>query len=471
MTLLNLMLSLFPIALGFASGPVIMPEGGGNASPGVVPEIEPTSPEPVSEEPTRELPEEPELPEAPKPEDKVTAADIIDWRQVPNDVKNHINELAKSNPKLANMVQNAVYTSQTFLREFPQGLKEAQDLKRTIDEAGGVEEINNLRGIHQSLVDEQELMDNQARTGDPAILDNFMEVAGDGFNKLMPAALDKWLAKDPDMYSHVLGKIMVNSLTEAGIVSNFNMALKMLALNNEEATKVAMDALREAANWMNGLNKIATTVPTKPQADPRIAEQQQQIDNEKAQIFNEKFSNQFGAWRNREIRQQLDTIAPRRNLSDYQRATFGQKVVDEMKEILTADQEYMKNLERIYNSKDMDALLRFTKSRNAKLLPDVTRKVYRQLFSSGGLGTKKPQVADGSGVGFEPTSTQGGAGGNGRAPVQPTLPKGWVRVEPERAPRPDEIDNVKTDFKMKYNKSAVLKSGRKVYWGAKVPTD
>ena len=68
--------------------------------------------------------------------DELPGEEKIDWRTIPQNVRNLLGELKKSDPKLANLVQNAVYTSQTFSKEFPGGLKEAQALKQAIDAAG-----------------------------------------------------------------------------------------------------------------------------------------------------------------------------------------------------------------------------------------------------------------------------------------------------------------------------------------------
>lgn len=385
----------------------------------------------------------------------------IDWRIVPADVKAHIQAIAAENPKLGNLLQNAVYTSQTFLKEFPGGLKEAQKLKADVEEVGGFEEVKTLRATHQQLVDEQESMDNQARTGDPAVLDNLVSIAGnDGFSKLMPTAIDRWASTDPDNYSHVMGKVVVSAMREGGVIENINLAFKMLGLKTPEATDVGIEALKKVAEWANKVGSVAAKAPEKPKVDPQIASQQEQINNEKAQIFNQKFSDTFGGWRNDRIRTEVAAITPKdRNHTDFQMNTIGNRVVEEIKGILTSDAEYQKNLKRIYDSRNMAELLKFTKARTDKLLPEAVKKVYRSLYSDF-TGKKKVVVTPAKGAPV--------AGKEAPAKGAPAV-KGWTKVKPENAPKPDDIDRSKTDFAMGFRKQAILKNGQQIYWGDKIP--
>ena len=377
----------------------------------------------------------------------------IDWKTVPAEVKSHIQEIAKTNPKLGNLLQNAVYTSQTFLREVPGGLKEIKALKGAIEEVGGIEEIKNIQGVHKALVDEQEALDTQAREGNPIVLDNLIEIAGDGFGKLMPTAMNRWEQRDPLGYQHEMSKLMVGALKEGGVVSDLNMAFSMLKLNTAESIKEGVACLQRVAAWANALNGKAIKPPERPQVDPKIASEQKKIDDQKAQLFNQEFSSEFGSWRNRTIMSEVGKIANGRQLTEYQMNTLGERVINDIKNILTADPDYMKDLRRLYDARDKAELLKFARNRTAKLLPEVTKKAYRQLFST--TSGKKQAVKKAATPAVPAVAA---------APV-----KGWTKVGPDKAPTPDQIDSKKTTFEMKFRKQAFLKDGTKVYWGSHVP--
>jgi hypothetical protein len=381
-------------------------------------------------------------------------AKAVDWKTISPEVKAHIQEIAKTNPKLGNLLQNAVYTSQSFLREVPGGLKEIKALKASIEEVGGLDEIKNIQAIHKNLVDEQEALDNSAREGNPAVLDNLIEIAGAGFPKLMPTAMNRWESQDPEGYQHQMSKIMVGVLKEGGVVADLNMAFTMLKMNTAEAKAEGVACLQRVAAVINDLGKRALKAPEPPKVDPTIATAQKSIDDQKAQLFNQEFSNEFGSWRNKEINKEVAKISNGRQLNQYQADTLGQKIVDEIKDILTSDTDYMKNLNRLYSARDKAELLRFVRARTLKLLPDATKKAYRQLFSNPGKKSVLPKP-----------------NGKAAAPVAAPAVKGWTRVAPDKAPSPDQIDSKKTSFEMKFRKQAILNNGTKVFWGSHVPSE
>lgn len=385
----------------------------------------------------------------------------VDWRSVPPAVKAHIAAIAKTDRTLANQLQNAVYTSQTMLREFPGGLKEAQSLKTAVEEAGGLEGIAKIQETHDQLVEEQEILDNKARTGDVSVLDNLAEIAGaEGFVKLVPKALDMMAKMDPDTYSHIMGKVIINALQEGGVVANLNLAFRMLALNNEGATKEGIEAIKAVAEWANKINSISVTAPKKPDIDPGLKAGQEALNAREAAVFNKEFGSEFGSWRDGRITEEINLELGKRTLNPEQRKVLGNKIVAEIANILTADSKYMKDLNKIYATRNKDELLKFTKNRTDKLLRDATKKSYRALFSNPGKKVVKPQVgADGKPIVAAP------------AAAAAQVVKGWTKIEANKAPAPDEVDNTKTPFDMKFKKQAILKNGQKVYWGTRVPTD
>lgn len=400
-----------------------------------------------SEEPEAEEPQTP-----PSGKEKTE----VDWRTVPPEIKAHLGEIAKTNPKLANMLQNAVYTSSSFLKAVPGGLKEITQLKRDIDSLGGIQEMRTMAETHKNLVDEQEALDNRARSGDPGVLDTLIEVSGpEGFSKLMPTAMSRWAAADKAGYLYTISQVMVDSMRQSGFVSDLNLAFKMLKLNNPAATAEAVECLNRCANWANEVNKVATTVPEKPKVDPQIESQQRDIEQQRTRLFNDKFSADFGDWRVRQINNELSSLLNGRQLNDYQRNTLHQRIVEDIKDILVADTDYMKSLQRLYDARDMAELQKFTRARTLKLLPEVSKKAFKFLFSGSTPPKKTPAKA---------------ASANGQAPLA-AVPntKTWTKIDPSKAPAPDQIDDKRTPFEMKFRKQAILKNGTMVYWGDKVP--
>ena len=108
---------LFSSTLFFAAGSVVLNDGAAN----LVPTTVETGGDGAAEEVTTEdVDKTADGEQVAAGEGALPAKDdakALDLRTVSPEVKSHLKELAKTNPKLANAIQNAVYTSQTFLKE------------------------------------------------------------------------------------------------------------------------------------------------------------------------------------------------------------------------------------------------------------------------------------------------------------------------------------------------------------------
>lgn len=455
---------LFGFSILFAAGPVVISEGGGEGLPASGEESdtgEKTGGEEEQEVAEEGAGEKEGEGSGEKPE-KSSATLHLDGRTIPPEVRAHLQAISKENPKLGNLLQNAVFTSQSFLREFPGGIKEAQSLKKSIDEFGGLEEAQKIKQNYQALSDEQEALDSKARAGDPEVLQNLVEISGEGFSKLMPHALDLWASKNPAEYEHVVSKVIVSAFQTGGLVSNLTLAAKMLSMDGQPAKDAAIEALNNVISWANKINDISKKAPERPKVDPDIERQQKELEGQKEQIFRDKFNSQYGAWRDSQIQKELSSIAPGKKFSDFQMQSIGNAVVARVKNILIQDPEYTKSLEKIYNTRDLDELLKFSKSRVTRVLPGAVKDVYHRLYAETSLGGKKKAAASGQKSSEKP-------GEKKSASAAAPAAKGWVKLS--AGPKPDEIDNGKTSFEMKFRKGAILKDGRKVYWGEKPPKE
>jgi hypothetical protein len=120
---------------------------------------------------------------------------------------------------------------------------------------------------------------------------------------------------------------------------------------------------------------------------------------------------------------------------------------------LLKDTGFNTKYDNLCNAKDHDGAFKLLQSkaemrtqRGTTLLADATKKVYRTWYGEPKLGSKPaPKVGQ---------------------QQQVAAPKGWVRVA--KAPSPDEIDS-RASRGLIYNSQAVLKDGRKIYWGDRVP--
>ena len=115
--------------------------------------------------------------------------------------------LAKINPVLPAAMQKAAFELQGLYREFPGGLKEAVQLRNTIQEFGGIEGAKEL----QSAVSEYGQLEQQFEKGDPGFMTSLAEAAPEAFSQIMPAGLERWKQTDPEAFNHTVARAIVDT--------------------------------------------------------------------------------------------------------------------------------------------------------------------------------------------------------------------------------------------------------------------
>ena len=103
-------------------------------------------------------------------------------------------ELKAIDPALPAAIQKAGHELGRFYGEFPGGLKEAVALKQTLSEYGGVEGLKEVT----AAVSDYAALEQKFETANP----EFWKIADEmpqSFSQIMPAGLEKWKEKDPEM--------------------------------------------------------------------------------------------------------------------------------------------------------------------------------------------------------------------------------------------------------------------------------
>lgn len=362
-----------------------------------------------------------------------------DGRTLPVELKALLSELKTKNPKMEKIVRGLFFADGAWKKEFPGGLKEAQALKQQIEQTGGTEAVQSLQ---EELKGHKDLQDKWNR-GDVSYVDDIASENPASFAKMVPRALDRLATGSPETYNHLMGQVIHATMRDANIPTQIYLAEQMLATGNvEEAKRI----IGEIKGFVGSMEQLAKQAPKQPQEDPKAKElsaREEAIKNQERQAFNQSIAGEYNSYRDAAIGKAIDAQLNGKKVSDYARQTILKNAINEISEVLSKDGGYKAKFERLYNAGDKAEIVKFAKSRVDGLIEKSVQKVYRELYSEGTLGTKKPALKP-NGVDTKPAEA------------------GWVKLA--SAPRPEEIDNSKTSFDMKYHSKAVLKNGKKVQW-------
>lgn len=366
--------------------------------------------------------------------------DPKDKEYVSKILKEKIDAIKAIDPAFANKLRTLNHEVSGLYREFPQGLKEAVQIKQTLGEYGGVEGLKETA----AAISDYQALEGMFEKGDPAFMVQLADALPQAFSQIMPAGLEKWKQADPEMYNHVQAKVMVQTLDAA----NFSNTLEQIwgALDGEKQ-KPLKDAIAALWQTIDGYRQAGAKAPerkTNPQ-DEALTRREQELAAREQKALLSPIAN--------EGRQQIQTITDREMNGSYQwsatdpdiKAAVSERVRQEVVKASSKDRTFVQEFDRLRDRGDAQGLSRHVKNFQERVTPGIVQRVAK-LFAV------KPK-----GAGPQVVKKPVAAASNGKAPDQ-----GWVRIS--KQPSGKEIDWSRTDEDMVMSQKAVLKDKRRVVW-------
>lgn len=379
--------------------------------------------------------EQPELIDDAKPEDDAEVkaakedAELVKQLQekgVPSKYK----DILKKEPFL----RDSVMGYKAFRAEFPQGLKEAREYRDLVSEIGGKEGIEALRADVKAGED----LDALVMAGDPQAIEAILKTSPEGFVKLMPSALEKFQAADPDAYNHVLGRVVFNTIKDSAVLDAYHALVK--AGDNDSAKKLA--------DFYNHLEALASKQPEK-----KVDAERQKFEAEK-KSFEENKKEEFsrgvsGEMRTFNAKTLEGELAKQFKAAGKDYEAFKKKAPDSVIEMLNScnnallkemekDATFVKQHNSLLEARDRAKVLAMTQKKVSSVAAEAVKRVYR-LFNAPGTA---------------PAPKKPGAVGVDNKPVA----AGTIRLS--KAPEPQKIDRQRTTDDMIFDNTAYL-LGRK----------
>lgn len=344
-------------------------------------------------------------------------------------------------PSLPGLIRDAVFAQKTLLREFPRGLREAVALRDAFESAGGE---TGLREQQEAIADYGRL-EQWFEAGDKQFVDRLAEASPEAFSAMMPSGMEAWRQKDPEMYTHVMARVMMNTLGQNAIPT-LNSVYKILAAikDNDNAANAA-NGIAQLHDRLLGFDESAKNVPER-----KIDPQKQQLNQREQELSQREMRANLSPVRSEGLRQ-IESVTDSEMNRSYQwtetDSDVQQAVRNEVQHrIIKAskkDSAFMNGYQRLQEQGDWNGLKRHVTRFQARVLPNIVQQAAR-LFNV------KPKAAR--------TTTKTSTTTNTTAKVD----QGWTKVS--GPPNSKDVDRSKTTSDMVYDGKAILKNGKKVIW-------
>jgi hypothetical protein len=407
-----------------------------------------------------------------------------DGRKMPAALRSHIAELkAAGKGDLAKEINTVFWgfkkLQSDLVQAFPGGLKEAVELKTQLEEAGGLDSIQELQGE----IDEWRSVDEQLSNGDPNVVKTMFEQFPDGLKAVMPAALDNWANVDADGYDRHMAGVAYSTLNGSGIPTDLQLAYSLLEqydLDKNPPLKRILGILAKSYNWIGNLGKFAAEKPAAAAGagkqgikDTKLTEREQRVAASERKQTISTISTNFQSFTTPKFESHLkDLFKDKAIPAHVNKQEVYKRAIANVFLVLGAGGNAAKGIKSQFEKKydayldngDQQGALKFLQSRAEPLMADAVSKAYKWLYRGESSGK-----GNGAGAGKGNAAAAAGKGGNAAAGDGSNADGGFVLIGYD--PKPSSIDRSKTTNAMIFKNQAILKSGKRVTWKKGAPAE
>lgn len=366
-------------------------------------------------------------------------------------IKAHIEALKKTNPALAKELKNTFFMVEALKKEFPGGLPELRQVKQTIDELGGAEGIEGLKGERA----EWNALDDKFINGDPTVLDDFAKFNPDAFAKIAPAVLDKLAAVDKATYDHALSGVFAATLDSWRFFDTLDRVAESIGRivddKGQQLCARELQLLSGLAKQYDTIKELASKAPQKPVKDEKdaVSQERAQIAQEKARVAAEYVGNatQFHAQKQydsvlpAEARNQKLDLERMKSAGSYDRML--RQLDEEVAREISKDKSFGQKLGSSLAAGRKDEAVQLSNSKFDAVVGQVVKRVVREWATL-----------------MNPAGAKAKASANGAQPA----PAGVKKLE--TPPDLEMVDRTVPGWRDNYmmHSKAKLKTGQQVSW-------
>lgn len=383
------------------------------------------------------------------PDPKAGAQDPKIGGALPKNVKTALETLKATDPTAAAWLKDQIFANRDFRQQFPGGMEEVKALK-TAAETFKTEFPEGVAGIKAEKA-EWAGIDQAWNNADPRVLDTWIEMNRDSFGKLMPTAFGKYADIDPAGYQYHMAGIFTSTLAGMNVTANLHMLTQALEMGNTEYAKKILGAVNTSLEALN------TTARTKPAASAKAPDQDArgaELDSREAKIWINETAAPINAAKTLAIKSELKQYLKGTEIDDETYGALEAQTLKYLDELLKQDPNFGPTFNKYIQAHDRAGITRYMQSKISELLPSQggkpgpVERAYKLFFRGAAPKAAKPAAAAAPGA----------------APVKAA--PGWTRVA--QGPEPNEIAPGQHD-RIFDHQAAVLRDGRKVYWGKNPP--
>jgi hypothetical protein len=373
-----------------------------------------------------------------------------------------LEKIRAENPALAKKIHTQLIRIDRADKALPEGFEKAATMVKEVEglaypgtQGQPIEQI--LQSAKAELQGWREF-DVKISKGDPAIIEELVTATPEGFQSLIPAALNKYAEVNPDGYSTLVTQAVVADMDSSQIPLQMKLMETFLPrLPDSPEKSELIRAYNSVIGWVNKIRGFAAkpivAVKGNGSAENQPSKEEEQAKRE-TDITRREWNARSTGRGHELISSETARILGATKPTDQQRQQITAKVAEELDARLAANREYGAAMRAFLANKNYEGYKRRLHSEYQKLIPGAVRRAIDDLGIKASKGAAKPGEKPGQKPG------PGNARPGGKAA------EGFERIAgpPRTIKGMPMIDLVATTHSMLMNRQAILKGGRKVRW-------
>lgn len=317
------------------------------------------------------------------------------WKQV--------KDRLKDSPELHRKVKEALHLADDVYKRFPDGVTKTAErlqlLSQLDDNPEDPEYVAGSTPIEQVIsntIAERGFwrdFDNAFQQGDAKVVNQMIEANPGSFQKLIPAAMDKYAELNPDGFSSYICKSVSSFLNEAEIPLQLKLLDRVLPASSEDpGLQTVIDAFKAIRGVVSQIDLTAkkpievkggqTAQATQGTGNDLESREQNILHNEWLQEIRPR-SESFAV-------SEVQRIAPKTRFTPAEVSTIKNAVRQEINARVAVDQGYQQKVKSLLRAKNKAAYAMTVESQHKKIIPGAVKRAVDDILAKRkAVGTKK----------------------------------------------------------------------------------
>lgn len=400
------------------------------------PEISPAVDDNEGVDAPNETPDGLNEPESEQPEgEKGPEPELFDGNKLTDKTKAFLDKARAEDAQFAAKIRHALMAGEALKAVLPGGVKEAQQLRQTIEDLGGTEGIQEIQSERAEWTE----IDRQYSTGDPRFIDTLVKESPDAFLQLAPAMIGKFAELNPDGHSAYVCSVLVSDM----LVSRVPLIMERLEDFIPKDQPNAVAAFAKLNQYFARIEELSkkpvTTAKEKPAPDAREIE----VNKREEGLIRNEWAGAANASRMSIFTGELARLTEGRKISGEQSAAIRELYASRLAaNVKATHKDFNQKIDRYFGARDQKGYQRYMDSIYKAEIPKALKSAIDTILPR--PAARKPVV-----------------NGNGAKPAQPKPADGYQFES--KMPDLNTFDP-RTTTEMIRSGRAVLMNGKKVQW-------